>query len=224
MVPGQTPGRSGGNAQDTGTGHDHRDFARLRQWSRTVGRAVRAVEPGASLGRRTGWPRPRVAGPDRRPGPHRQPEVCPGRRRGDPAARVRASMPTRTRNGSQTSSTVVGSSPTATASVVRPDRTAAERAAQRAEHRTVQPVQAQLVDVVDGQRGPGDLPGDRRRRRGPGRSRAPGAAAGWRSAGCRGTDRRSRSAPSGRRSMPRMVALRVITVVSSAASRTPCAR
>ena len=78
-------------------------------------------------------------------------------------ARVRASIPTRTRNGSHTSSTVPAPRrPRPPAWSARPVRR--RRCAQRAEHRAVQPVEAELVDVVDRERGPGDLPGDRRRR------------------------------------------------------------
>ncbi len=54
---------------------------------------------------------------------------------------------------------VVASSPTATASVDTPTA-AAEAAGQRRQHRPVQPVEAELVDVVDRQRGLGDVAGD----------------------------------------------------------------
>ena len=73
---------------------------------------------------------------------------------------VRASIPARTRNGSHTSSTVVASSPTATASVETPDRSAAEAAGQRRQHGAVQPVEAELVDVVDRERVLRDVAGD----------------------------------------------------------------
>ena len=67
---------------------------------------------------------------------------------------VRPIRPSRTRNGSATVSTVSGSSPTATASVVRPDRSAAEPRAQRREHRAVEPVEAELVHLVHLERRP----------------------------------------------------------------------
>ena len=41
-----------------------------------------------------------------------------------------------------------------------PDRSATEAAGQRGQHRPVEPVQAQFVDVVDRQGGLGDIPGD----------------------------------------------------------------
>ena len=61
-------------------------------------------------------------------------------------------MPARTRNGSHTSSTVAASSPDRHGQRRNPDGAAAEAAGQRRQHRPVQPVQAQFVDVVDRQR------------------------------------------------------------------------
>ena len=68
---------------------------------------------------------------------------------------VRASIPARTRNGSQTSSTVPGSSPTATASVDTPTGPPPNAAHSALEHRPVEPVEAELVDVVDAPARPG---------------------------------------------------------------------
>ena len=65
---------------------------------------------------------------------------------------VRSSRPHCRRNGSYTSSTVSGASPTATASVPRPDRPARERAAQRVEDRPVDLVEAELVDLEQRER------------------------------------------------------------------------
>ena len=95
--------------------------------------------------------------------------ACAGGRRGRGGARPPAwrpghaacgpGSPWRTRNGSATSSTVSRSSPTATASVETPTGPPAEAAAQDVEHGAVEPVQAELVDLVELQRRPGDLQG-----------------------------------------------------------------
>ena len=73
---------------------------------------------------------------------------------------VRASSPARTRNGSATSSTV--SALLADGHRQRGDthRPAAEAATQGVEDGPVEPVEAQVVDVVEGQRPGRDLPGD----------------------------------------------------------------
>ena len=73
---------------------------------------------------------------------------------------VRATIPARTRKGSHTSSTVAASSPTATASVETPTGPPPKLRVSAVQHRAVQPVEAQLVDVVDRQRGFGDVAGD----------------------------------------------------------------
>ena len=72
---------------------------------------------------------------------------------------VRAIMPARTRNGSQTSSNG-GGLLDRHRQRRHPDRAAAEAAGQRRQHRPVQPVQAEFVDVVDHQCGLGDVAGD----------------------------------------------------------------
>ena len=74
---------------------------------------------------------------------------------------VRARKPCRTRNGSATSSTVSRSSPTATASVERPTGRAAEPAAEDVEDGAVEPVEPELVDLVEVERCVRDLEGDR---------------------------------------------------------------
>ena len=130
-----------------------------RRGARTA-RSVVDVAAG-SPARRAGSASNRVRGPRRAA----RPEVRPGRAAVATRPRgVRASRPARTRNGSATSSTVSGSSATATASVDEPDRSAAEPPDQRVEHGPVEPVQPELVDVVDGERGCAAIAGRRRRR------------------------------------------------------------
>ena len=65
---------------------------------------------------------------------------------------VRASIPARTRNGSHTSSTVVALLTDRDREGGNSDRTATETAGERRQHGTVEPVQAELVDVVYRQR------------------------------------------------------------------------
>ena len=79
-----------------------------------------------------------------------RPEVGPGPLGGHPCpARVRWISPLWTRNGSYASSMVSGSSPTHCASVVRPDRLAAEAGAQRDEDGPVDLVEAELVHAEE---------------------------------------------------------------------------
>ena len=72
---------------------------------------------------------------------------------------VRASRPARTRNGSHTSSTVLRLLPHGDRERRDADRAAAEAHDQRLEHGAVEPVQPEVVDVVEGERGPGHLRG-----------------------------------------------------------------
>ena len=71
------------------------------------------------------------------------------------------------------------------------DRAAVELDAQRVEDRPVDLVEAAIVDAEQRQPTPGHLGVDRSRRRGPRRSRARAAAAGWRCAACLATGGRS---------------------------------
>ena len=157
-----TSSRGAGGRQESQAG---------RRRSRLVVVGSKSTERQARREARTGGTRPRCA----------QAAAVATRPRG-----VRASSPARTRNGSATSSTVSRSSPTATASVDSPTGPPPKRRQQGVEHRPVEPVEAEVVDVVDGQRGAGDArvtwPSAR-----PGRSRGPAAAAGWRSGGCPAT-------------------------------------
>src|SRR3954462_8718639 len=71
---------------------------------------------------------------------------------------VRARRPARTRNGSQTSSTVGGPPPPPPPrGAAPPPRPPPELGARRGAPGAVQPVQAELVDVVERQRRAGDL-------------------------------------------------------------------
>ena len=85
---------------------------------------------------------------------------------------VRAIIPWVMRNGSYTSSTVSGCSPTLIATVDRPTGPPVELDAQRGEDRPVDLVEAAVVDTEQCQPVAGDLGVDRTRRRGPRRSRA----------------------------------------------------
>ena len=138
---------------------------------------ARAQSPNSARGAAAGGARPRcanAAGVATRP-------------RG-----VRSSRPCLSRNGSYTSSTVSGSSPTATASVPSPTGWPANVSHSACEDRPVDLVEAELVDLEQRERvarGRRRRPG---RRRAPRRSRAPASAAGSRSAACRAPGARSR--------------------------------
>ena len=73
----------------------------------------------------------------------------------------------------------------------QPDRPAAELLAQRGEHRPVDLVEPEVVDAEQRQAVAGDVGGDRAVARAPRRSRAPGAAGGWRCGACRASGGRS---------------------------------
>ena len=79
----------------------------------------------------------------------------------------------------------------------QPDRPTVEPPAQRVEDGPVDLVQTELVHPEQLEALRGRLGGDGPVGRGPRRSRAPGAAAGWRSGACPGPARRSAQAPSG---------------------------
>ena len=85
---------------------------------------------------------------------------------------------------------------------VEADRAAAELVDDRPQQLAIDLVEAVLVDLEQLQRGVRDLERDGARRRAPARSRARGAAAGWRCAACRATAARSRR-PRRRRSARR---------------------
>ena len=100
------------------------------------------------------------------------------------------------RNGSYTSSTVSASSPTLIASVDRPTGPPpnCSHSALRIARSTLSRPRSSTPNTARPSRAVGRV--DRRRRRAPRRSRAPGAAAGWRCGACRGNDGRSPTRPS----------------------------
>ena len=80
----------------------------------------------------------------------------------------------------------------AAAMAVDADRPAAELVDDRPQQLAIDFVEAVLVHLEQLQRGVRDVEGDGARRRAPARSRARGAAAGWRCAACRASAARSR--------------------------------
>ena len=105
-------------------------------------------------------PRSNSAGAAATPSGRPQPEMRPRRRRGDPPARGTRQQ-TRT-NEKRLSDRLdrLGLLGNGDRERGEPDRTPAEAPHKRVEHRVVEPVEAELVDLVDLQRGPGDRPGD----------------------------------------------------------------
>ncbi len=110
--------------------------------------------------------------------------------------------PSRTRNGSATSSTVCGSSPTDTASVDSPTGPPPKRVHSAPQYRAVQAVEAAFVHLVDLERRARGVQVALAVCRGPGPSPAPAAAGGWRCAGYLATATRSRLRPRRPKSKP----------------------
>ena len=125
-----------------------------------------------------------------------EPEVLPGGRAWRPgrAASARAG-PRAPGTARPPSSTVSALLPDRHGQRGQADRAAAEAVAQGLEHRRGRAGRARARRPRTPRAPPAPRRGRAGRRRAPGRSRAPGAAAGWRSAACRGSGGRSPGRP-----------------------------